>query len=119
MRIPRYSRYFPTAQELKDNRFLRPFVRHLHHHSFRQFNRRPVAGGVAIGLFFGILVPFLQIFLAASATVVLRVNLPVAVGLIVFAVAAALLGYLAVNMAWKLKICRHWRRLRQTNVFVL
>lgn len=78
MRIYRFSDRFPTSQRLKSNRFLKPFTRHLHHHFLWQFNRRTVAGGVAVGLFFGILVPFAQILLAAFAAIILRVNLPVA-----------------------------------------
>lgn len=68
----------PTAQSLKENRFLKPFARHLEHHSLWQFNRRSVAGGVAVGLFFGLLIPFAQIFFAALVAIVLRVNLPTA-----------------------------------------
>ncbi|MFT5644831.1 MAG: hypothetical protein ACI83P_002395 [Janthinobacterium sp.] len=72
------SQHFPTPQRLKDSRFLKPFARYLHDHSLWQFNRRAVAGGATVGLFFGILFPFLQVFLAAFAAIVLRVNLPVA-----------------------------------------
>ncbi|GAB3537897.1 hypothetical protein GCM10027343_02210 [Noviherbaspirillum agri] len=78
MRGRRFLQRFPTPQALKDQRFLRPFAHYLHHHFLWQFNRRGVAGGVAIGLFFGILVPFAQILLAAFAAIILRVNLPVA-----------------------------------------
>lgn len=179
--LHRFFKHIPTSQSLKENRFLKPFGRHLHHHFLWQFNRRAVAGGVAIGLFFGILVPFLQIFLAAIAAILLRVNLPVAavstlvsnpltfpalyyfayrlgdvltgrepvpsevvikvdieqalivqqgeptwwlpslidwiqsiglplaVGLLTLATAAALFGYFAVSMAWKLRVRWHWR----------
>jgi uncharacterized protein (DUF2062 family) len=78
MRRHRLFKRLPTPQSLKESRFLKPFAHYLHHHSLWQFNRRAVAGGVAIGLFFGILVPFAQIFLAAIAAVILRVNLPTA-----------------------------------------
>lgn len=78
MQSRRFSKRLPTPQALKDNRFLKPFSRHLHHHFLWQFNRRSVAGGVAVGLFFGILVPFAQIFLSAIAAILLRVNLPAA-----------------------------------------
>jgi uncharacterized protein (DUF2062 family) len=73
-----FAKYIPTAHELRSHRFLRPFSKHLDHHSIWQFNQRSVAGGVAVGLFFGILVPFMQIFLAAAAAIILRVNLPMA-----------------------------------------
>jgi uncharacterized protein (DUF2062 family) len=78
MRRPRFSWRLPSAHALRENRFLKPFSHHLHHHFLWQFNRRGVAGGVAVGLFFGLLVPFAQIFLAAVAAIVFRVNLPVA-----------------------------------------
>lgn len=68
----------PSPQSLMENRFLKPFASYLHHHSLWQINRRAVAGGVAVGLFFGLLVPFAQILLAAIAAVIFRVNLPVA-----------------------------------------
>jgi uncharacterized protein (DUF2062 family) len=78
MRRPRIFKWLPTSESIRDNRFLKPFGHYLHHHFLWQFNRRSVAGGIAVGLFFGILVPFAQILLAAIAAVVLRVNLPVA-----------------------------------------
>jgi len=76
-RHPLFKR-LPSPHELLQTRMLKPFARYLEHHSLWQFNRRSVAGGVAIGLFFGILVPFAQILLSACAAVFLRVNLPVA-----------------------------------------
>lgn len=78
MRRHRFFKHLPTPQSIRESRLLRPFAQYLHHHSLWQFNRRSVAAGVAIGLFFGILVPFAQIFLAAIAAIFLRVNLPVA-----------------------------------------
>lgn len=76
-RHPLFKR-LPSPQALLQSRFLKPFARYLEHHSLWQFNRRAVAGGVAIGLFFGILIPFAQILISAFAAVFLRVNLPVA-----------------------------------------
>jgi uncharacterized protein (DUF2062 family) len=78
MRSFHFFTRLPTAQSLKNNRFLKPFGAYLHHHFLWQFNRRSVANGVAIGLFFGFLLPFAQILLAAVFAVVLRANLPVA-----------------------------------------
>ncbi|WP_334190468.1 DUF2062 domain-containing protein [Noviherbaspirillum sp.] len=78
MRSPRMFKRLPSAAALRSNRFLKPFDRYLHHHFLWQFNRRAVAGGVAIGLFFGIMIPFAQIFFAAIGAIVFRVNLPVA-----------------------------------------
>lgn len=78
MRRHRFFKYIPTPQALRETRFLKPLARFLEDHSLWQFNRRAVAGGVAVGLFFGILVPFAQILLAAVGAIFLRVNLPVA-----------------------------------------
>lgn len=78
MRRHRLFKKLPTPQKLLESRILKPFQPYLHHHYLWQFNRRTVAGGVAVGLFFGILIPFAQIVLSALAAVVLRVNLPVA-----------------------------------------
>lgn len=78
MRRTRFFKWLPTSESIRENRFLKPFGHYLHHHYLWQFNRRLVAGGFAVGLFFGILVPFAQILLAAIAAIILRVNLPVA-----------------------------------------
>jgi len=78
MRKTRFFKWLPTPQSIKQNRFLKPFGHHLHHHSLWQLNRASVAGGVAVGLFFGIMLPIAQVVFAALAAVLLRVNLPVA-----------------------------------------
>jgi uncharacterized protein (DUF2062 family) len=57
---------------------LRPFRRWLRHRSLWSLEQHPVARGVAIGLFFGILLPVAQILFAAVAAVLLRANLAVA-----------------------------------------
>lgn len=44
-----------------------------------QFNRRRVAAGIGIGVFFGFLIPVMQIALSAVFALLLRANLPVAV----------------------------------------
>ncbi len=59
-------------------RALRPFRRWLRHRALWTAQRDGVARGVAIGLFFGILIPVAQIFFAAIAAVVLRANLATA-----------------------------------------
>ncbi len=78
MQRHRFFKKLPTPQKLLESRMLRPLKPYLHHHFLWQFNRRTVAGGVAVGLFFGILIPFAQIVIAALAAVLLRVNLPIA-----------------------------------------
>ncbi|MFZ5555348.1 MAG: DUF2062 domain-containing protein [Pseudomonadota bacterium] len=68
----------PNAETLAGNRWLRPMAPVLRHPNLWHLNRRTVAGGVAVGLFFGLLIPVAQILLAAVVAVWLRVNLPVA-----------------------------------------
>lgn len=76
MRFPYFT--LPSSQSIRQNRMLKPFHRYLHHHFLWQCNRRTVAGGLAAGLFCGLIFPVGQIVLAALAALVFRVNLPVA-----------------------------------------
>ncbi|HEY6774281.1 MAG TPA: DUF2062 domain-containing protein [Oxalicibacterium sp.] len=78
MRRSRFFKHMPTSQSIQENRFLKPFSGYLHHHFLWQFNRRGVAGGLAVGLFVGILIPFAQILFGAIGAILVRVNLPVA-----------------------------------------
>jgi len=78
MRRTRFFKHMPTSQSFHDNRYLRPLARFLHHHYLWQFNRRGVAGGLALGLFAGIISPVAQILLASILAMIGRVNLPVA-----------------------------------------
>jgi uncharacterized protein (DUF2062 family) len=78
----RHSKWFkriPTQESIRAYRFLKPISRFLDHHRLWQFNRRSVAGGAAVGLFFSMATPFAQIPCAVIAAILLRVNLPVAV----------------------------------------
>ena len=180
MRRSRFFKHMPTSQSIQENRYLKPLRRYLHHHYLWQFNRRGVAGGLAVGLFFGILSPVAQTLLGAIGSVIFRVNLPVAavatlitnpftvpplyyaayrlgkwllgekvvensfdpaavsvmpeiqgdvsrwwhaalewvetvgpqlmLGLLVFATVAAVLGYLLVNIIWRLQARYRWRQ---------
>lgn len=71
--------WLPAAEQLKQSHALRVFGPYLERHWLWQFNRRTVAGGAAVGLFFGILIPFMQIFFAVVGAMAFRVNVPVAV----------------------------------------
>jgi uncharacterized protein (DUF2062 family) len=73
-----FLKHMPTQDTIRQYRLLRPRSRYLDHHALWQFNRRSVAGGVAIGLFFSIATPFIQIPLAAIFAVLFRVNIPMA-----------------------------------------
>jgi uncharacterized protein (DUF2062 family) len=69
----------PSAEALRANRWLRWLGPALHHPKLWHFSRRGVALGMALGCFFGLLVPLAQIPLSAAAAVALRANIPVAV----------------------------------------
>jgi uncharacterized protein len=69
----------PTPQALRDNRWLRWMGPVLHHPRLWHFSRKGIALGLALGIFFGLLVPVAQIPLSATVAVLLRANLPMAV----------------------------------------
>ncbi len=72
-------RHLPTSDQIRNHRWLGWLGPWLHHHRLWHWSRRGVALGVALGVFFGLLIPVAQIPLAAGAAVMLRANLPVAV----------------------------------------
>lgn len=73
-----FQRWLPTEDKLKSSRSLRWLGPLLHRPWLWHFNRRTVAAGVGIGIFFGFLIPVLQIAFSAIVAVLLRANLPVA-----------------------------------------
>jgi hypothetical protein len=70
----------PTRQIIRDNRWLRWLAPFCGHPRLWHFSRRGVAVGFALGIFFGLLIPIAQIPFAAGAAVLLRANVPVAIG---------------------------------------
>jgi hypothetical protein len=72
------QRKIPTEETLKAHPGLRWLGPLLRRPWLWQLNRRRVAAGVGIGIFFGFMVPVLQIAGAALLALVLRANLPVA-----------------------------------------
>ena len=76
-----FKKYLPSHETIRQNRFVGLFGERLQHHNLWQLHRRSVAGGVAVGLFTG-LIPGsnpVQFFFAALFAIIFRVNLPVAV----------------------------------------
>jgi len=71
-------RYIPDAEAVRGNRWLRPFQNTLLHPRLWHLNRHSAAGGVAVGLFCGLIPGPLQMLGAAIVATVLRVNLPLA-----------------------------------------
>lgn len=73
-----FRRFLPHHETVKNHRWLKPFGGWLHHHNLWHLHRRSVAGGVAIGLFCGLIPGPFQMFFAVLLAALLRVNLPVA-----------------------------------------
>ena len=73
-----FRKFLPHHETVKSHRWLKPFGGWLHHPNLWHLHRRSVAGGVAIGLFCGLIPGPLQMISAALLAVLLRVNLPVA-----------------------------------------
>ncbi len=76
-----FKKYLPSHESIQQNRFVNFFGTLLHHHNLWHLHRRSVAGGVAVGLFAG-LIPGsnpVQFFFATLFSVIFKVNLPIAV----------------------------------------
>ena len=74
-----FRKLLPSAEKLRQNRWLRWLGPALHHPRLWHMSRRGLALGLALGLFFGLLIPLAQIPLSAAAAVALRANVPAAV----------------------------------------
>lgn len=75
-----FRRFLPSHDSIRQNRYVAWCGPWLQHHNLWHLHRRSVAGGVAVGLFAG-LVPGsnpVQFAVAALLAIVFRVNLPVA-----------------------------------------
>lgn len=69
----------PGHETVKQSRWIKPFGDWLHHPNLWHLHRRSVAGGVAAGMFCGLIPGPFQMIGAALAAVLFRVNLPVAI----------------------------------------
>lgn len=76
----RFHRFLPSRETLRENRWLKWLGPALFNPRLWHFSRRGVAVGVALGIFFGLLIPVAQIPFAAGAAVLLRANVPSAIG---------------------------------------
>lgn len=77
--MQKFRRLFPHPEELRNSRWLRWAGPLLHHPRLWHFSRRGVALGMALGVFFGLLIPLAQIPVSAAVAVMLRANVPGAV----------------------------------------
>lgn len=101
----RFRRFLPDQQVLRQHRALRWMGPMLHQPRLWHVNRRGIAMGLAIGVFFGLLIPVAQILFAAVAALILRANIPAAVGstLITNPITFAPVYYAAYHLgAWML-----------------
>ena len=72
------GRFLPSHDTIKHSRLLRWLGPRVHDPLLWHFNRRAVARGVAVGAFFGLMIPVAQIPAAAIASLLLRGNLLIA-----------------------------------------
>lgn len=76
-----FRRFLPSHETIRNNRHVSRLGKWIQHHNLWHLHRRSVAGGVAVGLFSG-LIPGsnpVQFMAAAIGSALFRVNLPVAV----------------------------------------
>jgi hypothetical protein len=73
-----FRRLMPDVDKVREIKGLGVFGERLFHPALWQLQRRSAAGGVAVGLFCGLIPGPLQMLGAAVAALVLRVNLPLA-----------------------------------------
>jgi uncharacterized protein (DUF2062 family) len=72
------KRFLPTREQILRSRWLGPVAHHLRDEHLWHMDRSSVARGVAIGLFFGLLLPVLQFLFAVVTAVFLRANVAIA-----------------------------------------
>jgi hypothetical protein len=73
-----FRKYLPDHQTVRNHRHIARFGTLLHHPNLWHLNRHSVAGGLAVGLFSGMVPGPFQMLVAAPIAVALRVNLPLA-----------------------------------------
>lgn len=74
-----FRKYLPDHATIREHRYLRHFQPLLRHPNLWHLNRRSVAGGVAAGMFAGLIPGPFQMLTGAILAILFRVNLPVAV----------------------------------------
>ncbi|MDP3809709.1 MAG: DUF2062 domain-containing protein [Hydrogenophaga sp.] len=72
------KRWFPSREHLTRSRWLGPLAHHFQDEGLWQLDRGSVARGVAIGLFFGLLLPLAQFLFAVAFAIWLRGHVAVA-----------------------------------------
>lgn len=73
-----FKKLLPSHESIQQHRWVQPFGVWLQHHNLWHLHRRSVSGGVAVGMFCGLIPGPLQMIGAVLMAVLFRVNLPVA-----------------------------------------
>jgi uncharacterized protein (DUF2062 family) len=74
-----FKKLLPSHDAIRQNRWLKPFGSWLQHPNLWHLHRRSVSGGVAVGMFCGLIPGPFQMLGAALLAVLFRVNLPVSI----------------------------------------
>lgn len=72
------KRWIPTREQLRASRWLRPVAHHFDKEHLWSLDRGSVARAVAIGLFFGFLIPAAQFLFAIATAIALRAHIAIA-----------------------------------------
>jgi uncharacterized protein (DUF2062 family) len=72
------KRWIPTREELRQMRWLHPIAHHFDNEHLWRMDRGSVARAVAIGLFFGLLIPVAQFLFAIATAIALRAHIAIA-----------------------------------------
>lgn len=75
-------RWTPTPEQVRDHPHLRRVAHLLHDAALWSLNRRTVSGAVGVGLFIAFVPVPLQMLVAALVATAVRVNLPIAVAMV-------------------------------------
>lgn len=75
----RIKAWLPSPETVRQNRWLRWMGPILNNPRLWHFSRKGIALGMALGVFFGLLIPIAQIPFSATLAVILRANVPMAV----------------------------------------
>src|SRR3954462_193801 len=76
-----FKKYLPSHAAISENRYIARFGSLLSHHNLWHLHRRSVAGGVAVGMFAGVIPGSnpVQFTVGALLAIAFHVNLPIAV----------------------------------------
>lgn len=74
----RFQQYIPSRETILASRWLSPFRKQLQDRRLWRLERKSVARGAAIGIFFAFMIPFGQFFAAALTALFMRANISIA-----------------------------------------